>query len=77
MKPTKTKNPLIDKLLTLKYRINDAYNNKTKADSETRADKTYVMSLINDIRHNSVKFTKLCKEDFEKCNGLWRRYEGK
>tara|TARA_R110000796_G_scaffold239905_1_gene360730 strand:+ start:224 stop:445 length:222 start_codon:yes stop_codon:yes gene_type:complete len=73
MKPNK--NPLIDKLLALKYRINDAYNNKTKADSETRADKTYVMTLISDIRHNSIKFTKLCKEDFEKCNGLWRTYE--
>ena len=31
--------------------------------------------LISDIRHNSKKFTKLCKEDFEKCNALWKQYE--
>ena len=72
MKPTK--NPLIDKLLKLKYIINDWYNTYGE---DTSADKAYVIGLISDIRHNSVKFTKLCKEDFEKCNGLWRRYEGK
>ena len=36
-----------------------------------------VMGLISDIRHNSVKFTKLCKEDFDKCNAMWRTYETK
>ena len=78
MKPTKDyekRNPLIDKLLKLKYRINDAYNNKTKKDIDTRIDKDYVMKLISDIRHNSKKFTKLCKEDFLKCNEMWRTYE--
>jgi hypothetical protein len=77
MKSTKDKNPLIEKLLKLKYRINDAYNNKTKKDIVTRVDKDYVIRLIRDIRRNSEKFTKLCKEDFEKCNGLWREYETK
>ena len=70
-------NPLITKLLTLKYRINDMYRNGGPGvdENNTKADKNYVMSLINDIRHNSIKFTKLCKEDFEKCNALWRQYE--
>jgi len=75
----KDRNPLITKLLKLKYRINDTYRN-TNDDTlidDTRADKKYLMKLISDIRHNSVKFTKLCREDFEKCNALWRRYEGK
>ena len=71
------RNPIVGKLLKLKYRINDTYRN-TNDDTlidDTRADKKYLMKLISDIRHNSKKFTKLCKEDFDKCNGLWRRYE--
>ena len=77
-KPAKiaySKGSMVGKLLQLKYRINDAYNNETKADSETRADKNYVMTLINEVRENPKTFTKLCKEDFEKCNGLWKTYE--
>ena len=77
MKPNK--NPLIDKLLKLKYRINNTYRNPVVSNAtlidDTRDDKSYVMKLISDIRHNSIKFTKLCKEDFDKCNGLWRTYE--
>jgi len=77
MKPNK--NPLIDKLLKLKYRINNTYRNPVVSNGtlidDTRDDKSYVMKLISDIRHNSIKFTKLCKEDFDKCNGLWRTYE--
>ena len=81
MKPTKkraakrTDNPMISKLLDLKYRINDAYRN-TNDDTlidDTRADKNYVMSLISDIRKHG--FTKLAPEDGHCCNGLWRKYE--
>jgi len=82
MKPTKKKpakrklhgesNPLIAKLMNLKYRLNDAYHLR---DIENSHDKAYVIGLISDIRHNSKKFTKLCKEDFEKCNALWKQYE--
>ena len=83
MKPTKTKpakrndNPIIGKLLKLKYRINDTYRN-TNDDTlidDTRADKKYVMTLINDIRKH--KFETLSPEDGHCCNGLWRKYEGK
>ena len=65
MNPTKKKpakksfedrNPLLSKLLDLKYRINEAYRNKG---IDTKDDKNYVMSLISDIRkHNrtSIKW---------------------
>tara|TARA_R110002020_G_scaffold150066_1_gene326576 strand:- start:701 stop:1018 length:318 start_codon:yes stop_codon:yes gene_type:complete len=84
MKPTKTKpskrnanltngNPIIGKLLKLKYKINDAYRNTTDKDTDTRADKSWVMTLISDVRENDL--TKLSPEDGLKCNGLWRKYE--
>ena len=82
MKPTKTKpskrnanltdgNPLVGKLLKLKYRINDAY--RTRNDMNTIHDKSWVIKLISDVRENNL--TKLCKEDVLKCNAMWRTYE--
>jgi len=65
------KNELIARLMNLKYRINDAYNLR---DIDTKDDKSWVMSLIDDVRKNHL--TKLCKEDMLKCNQLWRQYEG-
>ena len=64
------KNELIARLMNLKYRLNDAYNLR---DIDTYDDKSYVMSLIDDVRKNHL--TKLCKEDMLKCNALWRTYE--
>ena len=49
-------NPMIDKLLKLKYRINDAYrggNKPSGGDTDTRSDKDFVMGLINNIRNGS------------------------
>ena len=63
-------NPLVAKLLNLKYRLNDAY---TLRDEDTKDHKNYVMSLINDVRKNNI--TKLAVEDMQCCNGLWKRYE--
>ena len=82
MKGTKTRpakrndNPLVGKLLKLKYRINDAYRSGKYDDAynDTLADKGWVMNLISDIRDNNL--TKLSKEDMLKCNGLWRKYAG-
>jgi len=73
----KLNNPLLHKLLKLKYRINDMYRNGGPGvDTDmTRADKTWVMNLISDVRNNNL--TKLSKEDILHCNGLWRTYEGK
>ena len=64
-------NPIIEKLLKLKYRLNDWYR---EYGEDTRDDKRYVMSLITDIRKHG--FTKLAPEDGHCCNGLWRKYEG-
>ena len=69
-------NPLIGKLLKLKYKINDAYrggNKPSNGDTDTRADKTWVMNLISDVRTNNL--TKLCKEDMLHCNEMWRKYD--
>ena len=68
-------NPIIDKLMQLKYSINDACNSgydDVVRDSNGIDDKNYVMSLINDVRNGG--FTKLSREDGLKCNGLWRKY---
>ena len=83
MKPTKTKpskrnanltdgNPLVGKLLKLKYRINDAYHNGGSS-FKNIGDKKWVMHLISDVRNNNL--TKLCKEDVLKCNAMWKSYE--
>ena len=83
MKPTKkrpakrtvahTENPIVGKLLRLKYKINEAY--RSYPHDTNKADKSWVMNLISDVRKNNL--TKLCKEDILKCNGLWRDYEVK
>ena len=69
-------NPIIEKLLKLKYRINDAYrggNKPSNGDTDTRVDKTWVMTLIQCVRENDL--TKLSKEDMLKCNSIWRKYD--
>ena len=68
-------NPIIDKLMQLKYSINDAYRNgydNIIREEEGIDDKNYVMKLIQDVRKG--EFTKLSREDGLKCNGLWRKY---
>ena len=65
-------NPIVGKLLKLKYKINEAYHNGGSS-FENIGDKKWVMSLISDVRTNNL--TKLCKEDILHCNGLWRKYE--
>ena len=80
MKPTDKRkknwgNPIIDKLMKLKYSINDAYNHRTESTGDTGDDKNYIMSLIQDIHKNNFK--KLSHEDGLLCNALWRKYAGK
>ena len=80
MKPSKKRaakrpsNPMVTKLLNLKYRINDAYRSGNVGEEGTKDDKSWVMNLISDVRDNNL--TKLSKEDMLKCNGLWRKYAG-
>ena len=78
MKPTKKRaakrpsNPIVTKLLNLKYRINDAYRSGDVGEEGTKDDKSWVMNLISDVRDNNL--TKLCKEDMSKCNSMWKEY---
>ena len=72
-KPAKRRdggNPMIDKLLKLKYRINDAYRGETVIDSN-KSDKEYVQGQINKLRGGG----KLYKIHMEECNKIWKRYE--
>ena len=73
-KPAKRKRTSIEiKLIDLKYRINDWYRAGNKINKpDTRIDKSWVMSLISQVRSND--WTNLCKEDMLKCNGLWKKY---
>ena len=82
MKPTKTAyatkkkpakrgdggNPMIDKLLKLKYRLNDWYK---EYGEDTKSDKDFVMGLINNIRKRDENPSKI---QLEECNKIWRRY---
>tara|TARA_Y100001963_G_scaffold44970_1_gene63265 strand:- start:410 stop:712 length:303 start_codon:yes stop_codon:yes gene_type:complete len=68
----KTDNPIIGKLLKLKYRINDTAKEEHGWSDDMSTDKRYVQSLINDIRKHN--FTKIAPEDAHCCNGLWKRY---
>ena len=64
-------NPMIDKLLQLKYRINDAYTNGAPGLLPDKSDKDFVMGLINNIR---IKEEKPSKIQLEECNKIWRKY---
>ena len=78
MKPTKKRaakrerNPMISKLLDLKYRINDAYR-KDGSSYENIGHKKYVTDLIEQLRFDSNNF--LGKDTMIKCNELWKLYE--
>ena len=72
MKPTKKKtakrNPMIGKLLDLKYRINDAY--RSGKSESTKNDKSWVMDQISALREGF----KLSKGNMELANNLWKEY---
>ena len=78
MKPTKKKpakrtdNPIIGKLLKLKYRINNTATTEGGWSTDMQSDKAYVMNLISDIRRHGFK--TLAPEDGHCCNGLWKKY---
>ena len=86
MKPTKKRpskrysnmsdgNPIIEKLLKLKYRINDAYrggNKPSVSDTSNKSDKDFVMGLINNIRNGSNPISKV---QMVECNRIWRKYD--
>ena len=65
-------NPVLDKLMKLKYRINDAYNHRTENDGETKSDKTWVMEEITNLRQGGwLSATKM-----KVANEMWNKYGG-
>jgi hypothetical protein len=66
----KKRDPVVSKLLDLKYRINEAYRNKG---IDTKTDKSWVMKKIEDARVGGVIST----DEMRVANNLWRKYEGK
>ena len=69
----RTDNPLIGKLLRLKYRINNTASEEGGWSTGMQDHKSWVMKLISEVRLHNL--TKLAKEDVLLCNSLWRRYE--
>ena len=73
MKPTKERgikgNPVLDKLMKLKYRINDAYKDGRDTD---KSDKTWVMEEITNLRQGGwLSATKM-----KVANEMWSKYGG-
>ena len=63
-------NPVLDKLMKLKYRINDAYNHRQENNGETKSDKTWVMEEITNLRQGGwLSATKM-----KVANEMWDKY---
>ena len=74
MKPTKKKtakkrNPVVTKLLELKYRINDHYK-AVGGKIDTKEDKLWVMGQISALREGA----RLDKHQMKYANDMWRKY---
>ena len=63
-------NPIVGKLLKLKYRINETYRAGNDTD---KSDKDFVIGLIHNIRKRDRNPSKI---QLEECNKIWRKYEG-
>ena len=79
MRPTKRTrarkvkgSPVLDKLMKLKYRINDAYNHRQENDGETKSDKTWVMEEIDNLRNDGW----LTASKMKVANEMWSKYGG-
>ena len=60
-------NPVLDKLMKLKYRINDAYKDGRDTD---KSDKTWVMEEITNLRQGGwLSATKM-----KVANEMWNKY---
>ena len=77
MRPTKRTrarkvkgSPVLDKLMKLKYRINDAYNHRQENDGETKSDKTWVMEEITNLRQGGW----LTAVKMKVANEMWNKY---
>jgi hypothetical protein len=62
-------NPVLDKLMKLKYRINDAYRDGRDTD---KSDKNWVMEEIDNLKQGGwLSATKM-----KVANEMWSKYEG-
>ena len=64
---------LVIKLQKLWKRIDEEPKWYDQRDGYTKANKEWVAKLIKDVALNDL--TKLCREDMQACNRLWRDYE--
>ena len=64
-------NPMVDKLLKLKYRINDTAKVEGNWSRDLTSDKAYTQGLINNIRRSGDNPSKI---QLEECNKIWRKY---
>ena len=69
-KPAKKRDPILSKLLDLKYRINEAY--RSYPHETNKNDKDWVMNQISDLRGGIV----LSKGNMLHANNLWKQYQG-
>ena len=66
---------LVIKLQKLWKRIDEEPKWYDQRDGYTKANKEWVVKLIKDVALNDL--TRLCREDMQACNRLWRPYERK
>ena len=64
---------LVTKLQKLWKRIDEEPKWYDQRDGYTKANKEWVVKLIKDVSLNDL--TRLCREDMQACNRLWRDYE--
>ena len=62
-------NPVLDKLMKLKYRINDAYKDGRDTD---KSDKNWVMEEIDNLRNGGW----LTAVKMKVANEMWSKYGG-
>ena len=62
--------PILNKLMQLKYIINDAYNHRQENDGETKSDKDWVMEEITNLRGGGW----LTAVKMKVANEMWRKY---
>ena len=65
-------NTIVSKLLKLKYRINDAYDDHDIGAVYNISDKDFVIGLIHNIRKRDRNPSKI---QLEECNKIWSKYK--
>ena len=69
------KEETIERLLQLKYSINDTAKAEHGWSSDMSDHKKWVQTLINDVRKNNL--ITIAREDMQLCNRLWKLYNVK